>query len=75
VPYVIAPEQQLHVPMLMWFSPRFAADAKLDLSCLRAEAGKPASQDNLFPSVLDLFDVRTKAYRREYDLFAACRSA
>lgn len=75
VPYVIAPEQQLHVPMLMWFSPRFAADAKLDLSCLRTEAGKPASQDNLFPSVLDLFDVRTKAYRREYDLFAACRSA
>lgn len=75
VPYVIAPEQQLHIPMLMWFSSQFAADAKLDLSCLRAEAAKPASQDNLFPSVLDLFDVQTKAYRREFDLFAACRSA
>lgn len=74
MPYVIAPEQQLHVPMLMWFSPRFAAAAKLDLSCLRAEAARPASHDNLFPSVLGLFDVRTQAYAREFDLFAPCRS-
>lgn len=73
VPYAIAPDQQLRVPMLMWFSPQFAADARLDLSCLRAEAAKPASHDNLFPSVLGLMDVQTKAYDRQRDLFAACR--
>ncbi|GAB2509152.1 phosphoethanolamine--lipid A transferase [Pseudoxanthomonas sangjuensis] len=73
VPYAIAPEQQLHVPMLMWFSPQFAADARLDLACLRDEAARPVDHDHLFPSVLALLDVRTKAYDASRDLFAACR--
>ncbi|MFT3755320.1 MAG: phosphoethanolamine--lipid A transferase [Pseudoxanthomonas sp.] len=74
VPYAIAPEQQLRVPMTMWFSSGFAADAKLDLSCLRQRAALPADHDNLFPSVLGLFDVRTVAYDRQRDLFANCRT-
>ncbi|MGH8062374.1 MAG: phosphoethanolamine transferase, partial [Pseudoxanthomonas sp.] len=38
VPYAIAPEEQTHVPMVMWFSPGFASDSGLDLACLRLEA-------------------------------------
>lgn len=74
VPYAIAPEEQTRVPMVMWFSPGFAADSGLDLACLRREAAQPASHDNLFPSVLGLLGVRTSTYRRDGDLFAACRS-
>ncbi|MFT3761343.1 MAG: phosphoethanolamine--lipid A transferase [Pseudoxanthomonas sp.] len=74
VPYAIAPEQQLHIPMVMWISPRFAADARLDLRCLRRRAAGPVDHDNLFPSVLGLFDVRTTAYDRQRDLFAGCRA-
>ncbi len=73
VPYAIAPEEQTHVPMVMWFSPGFAASAALDTACLRHEAAGPASQDNLFPSVLGLLDVRTDLYDRDRDLFARCR--
>ena len=74
VPYAIAPEEQARVPMVMWFSPGFVRDSRLDLACLRREAAQPASHDNLFPSVLGLLGVRTEAYRRDGDLFAACRS-
>ncbi len=72
VPYAIAPKTQLKVPMVMWFSPGFAASRGLDQRCLRAEAAKPASQDNLFHSVLGLMQVRTAVYRKELDLFAPC---
>ena len=73
MPYSIAPAEQTRVPMVMWFSPGFLSDSGLDLGCLRREAMQPASHDNLFPSVLGLLQVRTEAYRRDADLFAACR--
>ena len=74
MPYSIAPEEQTRVPMVMWFSPGLLSDSGLDLDCLRRRASQPASHDNLFPSVLGLLQVRTEAYRRAGDLFAACRS-
>ncbi|MEP6906436.1 MAG: phosphoethanolamine--lipid A transferase [Pseudoxanthomonas sp.] len=73
VPYAIAPQEQIHVPMVMWFSPGFVQDAKLDSSCLRREASQPASHDNLFSSVLGLMQVRTADYDASLDLFAGCR--
>ncbi|GGD49721.1 phosphoethanolamine transferase [Pseudoxanthomonas indica] len=73
VPYAIAPSEQTHVPMVMWFSPGFAASTSLDVACLRAEAKAPASHDNLFPSVLGLMDVQTRLYDHDRDLFARCR--
>ncbi|HBK47550.1 MAG TPA: phosphoethanolamine transferase [Xanthomonadaceae bacterium] len=72
VPYAIAPQEQTHVPMVMWFSPEFAHARGLDLACLRQRAGGRADQDNLFSSVLGLMQVRTSAYDRSRDLFAQC---
>ncbi|MGY0619936.1 phosphoethanolamine transferase [Lysobacter sp. A378] len=74
MPYAIAPQEQLRVPMVMWFSPQFAADVKLDRSCLRDRSARPASHDNLFSTVLGLFDVQTSARVPELDLLAACRN-
>lgn len=73
MPYPIAPQQQLQVPMLMWFSSRFAAGAGLDLPCLRDRATRPTSHDALFSTVLGLFDVQTFARVSERDLVGACR--
>ena len=72
MPYAIAPEEQTRVPMVMWFSPQFAANRGLDLQCLRQRAQQRTDQDNLFPSVLGLMQVRTSVYAREHDLFATC---
>jgi lipid A ethanolaminephosphotransferase len=73
LPYAIAPREQTHVPMVMWFGDRFAQDEGLDLQCLRQRATRPTSHDNLFPSVLGLLDVKTSVYDRSRDLFAPCR--
>lgn len=73
MPYAIAPREQLRVPMLMWFKPRLAAAMDLDLPCLQRRAGMPVSHDNLFSTVLGLFDIRTAAITPGRDLLAACR--
>ena len=73
VPYAIAPQEQLHVPMAMWLSPGLVANSRLDMQCLTARSAQPASHDNLFPSVLGLMGVQTNEYKPAGDLFAACR--
>ena len=74
MPYSIAPKEQNHVPMVMWFSPGYARDFKLDTACLKARARQPASHDHVFHSVLGLLDVQTGLYERPFDLAADCRS-
>ena len=72
IPYAIAPEEQTHVPMTMWFSPSFARNHGLDLECVRQRAGRYTDHDALFSSVLGLMQVRTALYAPQRDLFAAC---
>jgi lipid A ethanolaminephosphotransferase len=73
LPYAIAPATQKEVPMLMWFSPGFAATRALDLRCLSARAQQPAAHDHLFHTLLGLLDVRTALYEPGWDLSQACR--
>ncbi|UHQ23120.1 phosphoethanolamine--lipid A transferase [Lysobacter sp. 5GHs7-4] len=72
VPYAIAPQTQLRVPMVMWLSPGFAASRGIDTACLRREAAQPASHDNLFHSVLGLMQVSSSVYDPKRDLFGRC---
>jgi lipid A ethanolaminephosphotransferase len=73
VPYAIAPKEQTSVPMVWWMPETSAHSLKVDLACLKEVAQKPASHDNLFSSVLGLLNIETPRYKRERDLFSACR--
>ncbi len=73
MPYAIAPEAQIHVPMVVWLSKPFAASRAIDAACLATSAAAPVSHDNLFHSVLGLFDIRTVSYSDGLDLFRGCR--
>ena len=73
LPYSIAPAEQTQVPMVMWFSPGFAARNRLDLACLNKASQQPASHDNLFHTVLGLLDVTTSIHEPALDIAAACR--
>ena len=75
IPYPIAPEQQTHVPMLVWLSRTTTQSGDVNLRCLRQKAGAPLSHDNLFHSVLGLLDVHTQVYRADRDMFDGCRGA
>ncbi len=72
-PYMMAPEQQKHVPLLTWFSDSYQQDFGLDTGCLARLRDAPLSQDNLFHSMLGLLQVRTEVYQRSLDMFASCR--
>lgn len=74
LPYSIAPAEQTRVPMLMWLSSGFAARNRVDAVCLRKQAARPASHDNLFHTVLGLLDVHTSVRDDALDLTAPCRS-
>lgn len=72
-PYMIAPDAQKHVPMLMWFSDGYRKDFGLDTDCLANQRTQAYSQDNLFHSMLGLLDVQTRVYEASLDMFKQCR--
>lgn len=74
-PYLIAPDAQKHVPMLLWFSEGYRRNFGIDTDCLARQRDKRLSHDNLFHSVLGLLDVKTTQYDAAQDLFASCRHA
>ncbi|TCB69937.1 phosphoethanolamine--lipid A transferase [Acinetobacter sp. ANC 4216] len=73
-PYAIAPTQQTHVPMLMWFSPEWTAQNSAQITCLTKQKSKELSQDNLFPSLLSLLDVKTQTIDEQKNMLQQCQS-
>jgi lipid A ethanolaminephosphotransferase len=73
VPFVIAPREQTAIPFVAWLSRDLRRSLDVDDGCLERRAAEPVSHDNLFSTVLGLYDVRSAARERELDVFAACR--
>ena len=73
LPYAMAPSEQTHIPMVLWLSNGIQQRQGITPDCLEVKAKQPASQDNLFHSVLGLMDVHTDAYHAGLDLFRSCR--
>ncbi|NTE62632.1 phosphoethanolamine transferase [Agrobacterium fabrum] len=72
-PYLLAPDQQTHVPFLVWFDDDFATSMGLDKACLAksaAEGGR--SHDNYFHSILGMMSVSTSVYDPSLDVFNGC---
>jgi lipid A ethanolaminephosphotransferase len=74
-PYLIAPDVQKKVPMLLWFSSGAEGRLGLDSACLRGRLGAPASHDNVSHTLLGLMDVATAVYRPGLDILRGCRAA
>jgi lipid A ethanolaminephosphotransferase len=67
LPYLIAPEAQKRPAGAIWLGDRMGK--KIDLAKLAARAKTPLSHDNLFHSMLGLFEIETKEYDPSLDLF------
>jgi lipid A ethanolaminephosphotransferase len=72
-PYLIAPDVQTRVPMLLWFSKDAATRMQLDTGCLRGRLNNRYSHDNISHTLLGLGNVSSTTYRPELDLLHACR--
>ncbi|MFG5132111.1 phosphoethanolamine--lipid A transferase [Campylobacter lari] len=64
MPYLIAPKEQKHVPMIFW-----SKDENLSKN-LQEKKNLALSQDNIFSSLLGYFGVLSKEYEANYDLFS-----
>lgn len=73
-PYMLAPDQQKHIPLMVWLSENYQHSLAVDTECLRKTRNTPLSQDNLFHSILGLLDVKTHVYDPTLDMFAGCRN-
>lgn len=71
-PYAIAPSQQTHVPMLMWFSKAWQQSQTAQISCLIQQKNHTLSQDNLFPTLLSVLDIQTQVKNQKNDLLHRC---
>lgn len=71
-PYSMAPTQQTHVPMLMWFSDAWKQQNTHQVSCLKGQTSQARSQDHLFPSLLSLLDIKTQVIEAKNDMLAQC---
>lgn len=72
-PYLIAPDAQKHIPMLLWFSDGYRKNFGIDTACLERQRHQAFSHDNLFHSVLGLLNVQTRSYEAGQDIFRSCR--
>jgi lipid A ethanolaminephosphotransferase len=75
LPYVIAPDEQKHIPLLFWFSDTMKRLDRIDENCLRRKAAsEEVAHDHLFHSIVSLLEVETSLYRPEWDIFNGCRT-
>jgi lipid A ethanolaminephosphotransferase len=75
LPYALAPQEQIHVPMLLWLSDGLRERLGIDAACLKAKQHASLSHDYVFHSILGLSNVQTAIYRPDRDLFNSCRPA
>ncbi|MBL0375513.1 phosphoethanolamine--lipid A transferase [Rhizobium sp. KVB221] len=73
--YAIAPREQTHIPLIVWFSSDFAKLSGFDFACARARSAMPYSHDNVFDTLLGMLNVETRIYRAGLDIFSGCRAA
>ena len=71
LPYFMAPDEQKHIGALMWFD----GDIKNEIDTVKLNTYKnnSFSQDNLFHTLLGLFEVETQVYKKEMDILYNAR--
>lgn len=68
LPYFMAPDTQKHIASLIWLGGEDINIEKLD-----TYKNNTFSQDNLFHTLLGLFEVETKEYKKEMDILNNAR--
>lgn len=65
-PYGLAPEAQRHVPAVMWFGEGMKQDVVV--SSLEERSRRRWTQDNVFSTLLGMFEIRSEVYSASMDI-------
>lgn len=66
LPYFMAPDGQKHIGALMWFGNEMKDE--IDIEKVKQKSNKRYSHDNLFHTLLGLFEIQTKLYDQNEDI-------
>lgn len=66
LPYFMAPDSQTHIGSFIWFGDKMKEE--LDMVKLHNKKDMKLSQDNLFHTLLGIFEVDTKVYNKQMDI-------
>ena len=73
MPFRLAPREQTHVPLLVWWPESTAQASGVTLACLQQQRSQPLSHSHLAHTTLAWMGVQTSSLRPQFDAFAACR--
>lgn len=66
MPYALAPDAQKHVPAVLWLGSQITRDVVVDTVAKRSQ--QRWSHDNIFSTLLGLFELRTQSYDAKMDI-------
>ncbi|NPA60427.1 MAG: phosphoethanolamine--lipid A transferase [Epsilonproteobacteria bacterium] len=66
LPYFMAPDAQIHIGSILWFGESFKDE--IDIDTLKQHKDTRFSQDNLFHTLLGIFNTKTKVYNKQMDI-------
>jgi lipid A ethanolaminephosphotransferase len=72
LPAVIAPDEQKHIPFILWLSDGYAKSYHVDKNCLAGHRDHAYSHDNIFHSLLGAFGITTELYKQDQDILNQC---
>lgn len=71
--YKSAPDEQKHIPFLIWIPKETQKAMSVDMNCLKKMSEQYISHDNIFHTVLGFAGAQTKLYVKDYDILQKCR--
>lgn len=72
LPYFLAPDEQIHVPLILWMSPAFLLDERIDDQCMAQRRKEAHSHDEIFHTLMRFFEIQSPLTRDDLDLFGPC---
>jgi len=58
---------------LMWFSNDWKSTQNTQVECLKSQKNHNLSQDNLFPTLLSLLDIKTSVMDSKFNMLDQCQ--
>jgi lipid A ethanolaminephosphotransferase len=75
LPYSIAPDHQIKVPLLLWLPDGFSKSNDINRQCIINNAKvNEYTHDNLYHSLISIMNIQTNDYNQDLDIFSDCRS-
>jgi len=66
LPYFMAPDAQKHIGAILWLGK--GIQKTIDINTLKAKSTQNYSHDNLFHTLLGIFNVKTSVYNKKMDI-------